>query len=833
MKRIISLNALLCLLYFSLPQLFAQSSISGYVQNENNEPVPYVNIYLKNQNTGTSTDSKGKYYLRLLPGEYDLVFSSVGYELYELNVIIGDSPLVKNIWLKPSSTELNQIIVKASKKDPAFDIIKKVIDNKKNLQVNSLKSDVYIKAIEVLDEKKRPQKEDIDDDKEIVSLSSDSMDSFGEERIIEQNKLGSTNMVEINLTLNYEYPDNYKEERTGFKSYGNVAGLFLPRFSETDFNIYDNLIHIKGVTEIPVISPISRTSILSYTYKLEDIYREQNVQVYKIKIIPRKKGNATIKGHIYINDSLWNVNRLELEFNKGALKFYDAFRLKENYRPVKNDSLWISYRQEFNYETKQGRFKTFRGNTVIHYTNYQKDHAFPEEFFGNEVAVTTKEAYERDSSYWNSSRPEPLTIEEQEVVAYRDSIYSVTNSREYKDSIEAKYNKITAGDILYDGIGFRSHEKQQKISFSSLLSILDFSVIGGFRFGPYVSFFRRFDSGKLLSTNVGFNIGIKNADLQGQASLFYRYLPFQLGDIMIRGGRQFQSVNRFDAYLNQLKISNYILHDFGFLSHRIELFNGFYLHKSVEYSMRQSLVEYDRTSIINKVIDEDNPLLFQDYEALISNIRISYTPQQKYMREPTYKVVLGSAYPTFNLLHRKGWNGPLSSDIDFDYGELRINQDLILGIFGNSKYSLKLGKFFNKNDLKYVDLKRFRQSDPYLYSDPLNSFQLLDTSLMATDWFFEAHHIHHFNGALINNLPLIKKLRIGTVAGAGVLWIKESNYRHEEIFGGVERVFKLGARRRLRIGLYGVLGESNLAGFKKDWKISFDIIDTWNKNWNY
>jgi hypothetical protein len=91
----------------------------------------------------------------------------------------------------------------------------------------------------------------------------------------------------------------------------------------------------------------------------------------------------------------------------------------------------------------------------------------------------------------------------------------------------------------------------------------------------------------------------------------------------------------------------------------------------------------------------------------------------------------------------------------------------------------------------------------------MHSFQLLDTSLVATDLFLEGHYIHHFNGAMINNLPLIKRLKIRTVAGAGFMWMKESNFRHEEIFGGVERIFKLSARRRLRIGLYGVLGQSN------------------------
>ena len=203
------------------------------------------------------------------------------------------------------------------------------------------------------------------------------------------------------------------------------------------------------------------------------------------------------------------------------------------------------------------------------------------------------------------------------------------------------------------------------------------------------------------------------------------------------------------------------------------------------------------------------------------------------MREPNRKVVLGSKYPTLRFTHRKGWNEIFGSDINFDYIDFGVDHTIQFGTLGNSRYTVTLGKFVNTKDLRYVDFKRFRQSDPYLYSDPMYSFQLLDTALNATDWFFEAHYMHHFNGAMINNLPFIKKLKLRTVAGAGMMWIRESGYRHEEIFGGVERVFKVGARRRLKIGFYGVLGQSNNDPPRADWKVSFDIIDTWKRNWSY
>lgn len=830
MRRILPVYLLLFFFTILANTLIAQS-ISGYIQNENNEPIPYANIFIEELSSGTATDENGYYFLNLDVGTYDVVFSALGYESRTMSIIIEDEPVVKNIWMRASSIELNQIVIKAKKRDPAYEIIQKVIENKKSFltQIQSSRSNVYIKAIEEVDKKEKNKKAK----KEVVSLAGEPMDPFEAAQREEQELLNKLNMAEIQLRLNYKAPNLYKEERLGYKVYGDKSLLFLPRFGETDFNFYRNLVNLKELTEAPIISPISKTAILSYKFKLLEAIPENGVLVYKIKVTPRKTGNSTCSGILYINDGIWNINRLDLNLPKGSLRYHDAFRLKLDYEEVEPD-LWIVTRQEFIYQTKQGKSKTYRGNTLITFRDFENNYPFPEKFFGNELAVTTKEAYERDSSYWRNTRPEPLTKEQQEMVYIRDSIDAIKNSKEYLDSVDAQYNKITFGEILYDGLGFRNHVKRENVFFSSLANLIEFELVGGFRLGPFLSYFRRYKNERVLYTYGSVNLGLKNADLQGYSTTFFRYDPFRQGDITVRVGRVFQSINSFDAYLSQLKTSNYILRDRIDISHRIELFNGFYLFVRGDFSDRKSIDRFDSKTFINDIINDDSePIAFDDYQSFISTIRISYTPKQKYMREPNRKVVLGSKFPTFKFTHQKGWNGLFSSDIDFDYIDFIIEQDLILGVFGNSKYTARLGKFTNTRDLRIVDLKRFRQSDPYLYSDPLHSFQLLDTALVATDWFFEVHHIHHFNGALINNVPFVKKLRVRAVAGGGFLWIRESQYRHEELFAGLERVFKIGKRRRLRLGVYGVIAESNKTGFDTGFKVSFDIIDTWKKEWSY
>jgi hypothetical protein len=805
-------------------------SVSGRIVDENNQPVQFANIFIQETSTGVSADEKGNYFISIEPGLYHFVITSIGYESKRFEIQVPDKPMKKDLVIQSSSIQLNEVEVKVRRRDPAYEIIKHVIDNKEKFrsQVESSRTQVYVKASEIVDHKKKKEKL-IEEDKE--KKEGEPVDLFEAERKKEEARLSGINLVEMQLTLNYQFPDRYKEERNAYKRYGSSAGLFIPVFSQTDFNFYYNLVHLKGISEVPLISPISKTAIISYKYKLEQTLNEYGQVVYKIRVTPRKVGEATASGYLFINDSTWNINRLELTMHKGGLKFFDDFTIKQEYKEVEKD-LWIPHKQEFIYQTKSGA-KTFRGNTLLVYANFENNYPFPPRFFGNEVAVTTAEAYKRDSSFWNNSRPEPLTDDQKKMVAYRDSLEAMVNSDKYKDSLQAKFNKVTVGELLYHGVGFRNHRRKEDLYISSLVNLLDFAVVGGFRLGPYIGYFRRFKNERWIATNASAHIGVKNLDWQGGYSIRTLYNPYRLGWAGISFGRQFQSINNFDAYLNQLRISNYILHDYVDIYHRKELFNGFYLTADVGFANRSSVAGYDATSVLNEILDEGTALEFKGYQAVISNLRFSYTPFQKYMREPNRKVVLGSTFPTFHFNHRRGWANIFSSDVNFDYVDVMVDQNVSLGTLGTSKYSMQFGKFVNAKVLPYVDLKRFRQSDPYLYSDPMHSFQLLDTSMYTTDWFFEFHYLHYFNGAMINNIPLVKKLRLRTVVGGGVMWVRDNKFRHGEIFGGVERIFKVGPRRRLKLGAYGVLAESNFATPQAGWKFSIDLIDTWKRDWSY
>lgn len=78
----------------------------------------------------------------------------------------------------------------------------------------------------------------------------------------------------------------------------------------------------------------------------------------------------------------------------------------------------------------------------------------------------------------------------------------------------------------------------------------------------------------------------------------------------------------------------------------------------------------------------------------------------------------------------------------------------------------------------------------------------------------------------------MKKTRIGLVVGVSALYVKEHNWQHYEFLAGLERNFKF-SRRRLRIGVYGVLSDGNNIAPQATWKVSFAVLDDRNMKWNF
>ena len=87
-----------------------ERDITGTVTDEDNAPLPGVNVLVKNTTIGTITDIDGNYRLTVPDDATTLVFSSVGYSQQEIE-INGRSTV--NLSMVPDVTELGEVVVTA------------------------------------------------------------------------------------------------------------------------------------------------------------------------------------------------------------------------------------------------------------------------------------------------------------------------------------------------------------------------------------------------------------------------------------------------------------------------------------------------------------------------------------------------------------------------------------------------------------------------------------------------------------------------------------------------------------------------------------------------
>ena len=91
---------------------FAQVSVSGLVTNEAGEALAGANVYLSGTSLGSATGADGKYEIKNVPsGDYNLVFSYLGYSTNETSISVSNNNMTQNAQLDRSSLEIEALQV--------------------------------------------------------------------------------------------------------------------------------------------------------------------------------------------------------------------------------------------------------------------------------------------------------------------------------------------------------------------------------------------------------------------------------------------------------------------------------------------------------------------------------------------------------------------------------------------------------------------------------------------------------------------------------------------------------------------------------------------------
>lgn len=794
MNRYLFLTILFFISFISFSQSFL---VNGKITDEKNQALSFSSVLVKGTTQGTNANADGFYFLKLAPGTYELIFQYVGYKK-KVEKIIVEGDVIKNVALNPESYELNEVVINDGE-DPAYAVIRQAIKKRKFYlnEVNAFTCKAYIKGLQRL--KDFPRK---------MAKLLNKMSPNGE--VLDSTLLGVVYLSESETKYHFRKPNDEKEIMYSSKVSGNNKAFSFNQVSDMKFSVYENLISLNGLSDRPFISPINENALLSYRYKLLGTTFEDGKMLNKIEITPKRKTDPCFNGIIYIQENTWRVHSADVYLTKDAkINFVDTLFIKQLCAPV-NDTIWMpmSLNMTFNF-----KIFGFIGDGYFNsvFSDYDMHPVFPKKFFKNEVLKVEDGSNIKDTTYWQSSRPVPLTNEEITDYRKKDSIGNIKNSDRYKDSIDKRGNKFRAAD-LFMGYSYTKTAKQFSIKTSGLLtSGLQYNTVEGANASLKVDLTKSYENKRYHSLSSTARYGFSNYLLGATANWYYLHKPQSFESFNLKIGTtalQFNSNNPINPTMN----TSYSLFNndnfmklykktFASFNYRKEIVNGFKLNFHTEYAERAPLkntVNYLWIDNTKKAFTSNNPLkpLTDDSSFTINNsfiVEAGFTIRfkQKYTTRPNEKIIIGSKYPTILFLYSKAIPG-LNTKADYDIVKLGIDDNIKLGLVGTFAYRLKAGYFLSNKYVEFMDYKHFDGNQTLLANnDYLNSFKLLPYYIYSTkNWYAEGHAEHHFNGFIFNKLPILKKKRMQEVIGAHVLFNDKLDQYYEINFG-VERIFQI------------------------------------------
>ena len=119
------MQKILLLLIFVLFLCSAHAqTLKGTITTTSGQAIPYSTIYIQELTSGMVADENGKFQTKLNSGTYTFEFRSIGYEPEVRKINIASEITTIEITLTEKPVVLNELLVKPSKEDPAYRVIR-------------------------------------------------------------------------------------------------------------------------------------------------------------------------------------------------------------------------------------------------------------------------------------------------------------------------------------------------------------------------------------------------------------------------------------------------------------------------------------------------------------------------------------------------------------------------------------------------------------------------------------------------------------------------------------------------------------------------------------
>jgi hypothetical protein len=335
--NIMKLGIKLIMLIFFSGQLADAQVLKGKIIDGSGQPVQYATVYIQELKQGTTSNTRGDYELRLQPGNYMVIYQSLGYEPVFESINLSETVVVRNITLPEQIYEIPEVRISPSGEDPALSIMRKVIGLAPYYlnYINYYKAEVYLKGNLLI--KRIPKLIErsmrMGRSGENVTVSAGGKPE-NDSRVLKE---GDSFFLESFNELEFTAPDKYVQRVISFNSTFPEQGNDVSPMDYIQASFYQPILADMA------ISPLSPQAFSYYNFKYIGTTFQGNYTINKIEVIPKHKSQQLFAGTIFIIEDLWCLHSVDLT-NENLV---GKIRVRELYIPVQEE-IWMPVSHQFN-----------------------------------------------------------------------------------------------------------------------------------------------------------------------------------------------------------------------------------------------------------------------------------------------------------------------------------------------------------------------------------------------------------------------------------------------------------------------------------------------------
>lgn len=786
------LYLLLVLSYNSFAQ---QTKVSGTIWDANNgQRMPFVKVQFKDSKIGVLSDTLGYFSIETYYATDSLVFSFPGY-LTQVVKVNKDEIQEYTIRMSNKINEFDEVKILPPDEFPSTTLHKKVIAHKDINNKEKLLSYEY----------------------ELYNKIQLDLNNFGDKSIdqsiikrldlvmdyLDSNDKGKNFLpVILSESISNFYFKNNPKKRKEVVTATRISGIENIQLEQflgdmyLDINVYDNTINLFNKS---FVSPVSSFARSYYRFYLEDSTFIDNQWCYKLKFVPKRSGDATFNGEMWIHDTTYAVKQISASISENAnINYVQNLYFEHHFQQVEKE-VWMLTKEKMIVDfklTEKSNLHGIYGRKLSTRENFKINTDHPNEFYQSDNTVEFADsAKSRSPEYWKEHRHEQLNIQEQGIDEMIDSL-------NHEPFFKTLKNLTYFASTGYYPIG--------KIEIGSAFNLISVNPVEDLRLALSLRTSNNFSKRLELGGRVAYGFGDSTFKYRG--SLRYNISPKKRG--MLTGYYLYDI-----EQIGQSPTAAAIGSTFGTLFRTGPLDKLTMVQKAginLEKDIRKDLIlyggfewkEYSPIGVTEYIKLNPSTNSFDTLNKITSTefiARIRWAKNEEFISGVFDRKSVGSKYPILSLQGIFGVKGLLNGDYNYQKIEFTMEHSRQIGVLGRIRYGVNAGYVFGKTAYPFLKVHEGNQS----YWLLTTAFNKLNYFEFISDQYIGGFVENHWEGILFDRLPLIKKLKWRLVTTGRITYGSISERSTTEMvlpsftkqFGkipyaelgvGIENIFKVG-----------------------------------------